>query len=330
MTECATAAFERQRGSPTPETISLCTHSSTVTAKRAGEMLRYSTKRKLPSTPLTHLRINLAPIFAECLGTTLFVLLGAGANLTSTIDIGSSQTSWLRSAFGCGFGLMLGICVTGGISGSILNPAVGLVFALYRQLPWILVPVYILAEFIGAFIGAILAYICFAHSLDTFDNGNRQISGPYATAGVFGSFPRPFITNGAAFLSQSIGSGLLVLGIFAITDPTNFPSRSTTPIAVGLLLTGIAIGMGYPAGFPYNAALDLGSRCAAAIWYGKNVFTFHHSYTWVPVVASFAGALGGASAYQLFMVSRRSLIIRRVHGDDSIHESVHNVSSLAS
>ncbi|KAJ1807232.1 glycerol channel [Coemansia sp. RSA 2598] len=203
---------------------------------------------------------------------------------------------------------MLGVCVTGGISGSILNPVVAVVFALFRQLPWIRVPVYILAEFIGAFIGAILAYICFAHSLDAFDGYNRQITGPYATAGAFGSFPRPYIGNGAAFLSQAVGAGMLVFGIFAITDPMNFPSRSTTPIAVGLLLTGIALGFGYPAGFPYNAALDLGSRCAAAIWYGRNVFTYHGSYTWVPVVASFAGGVVGATAYQLFVVSKRSLI----------------------
>ncbi|KAJ1807468.1 glycerol channel, partial [Coemansia sp. RSA 2599] len=104
---------------------------------------------------------------------------------------------------------MLGVCVTGGISGSILNPVVAVVFALFRQLPWIRVPVYILAEFIGAFIGAILAYICFAHSLDAFDGYNRQITGPYATAGAFGSFPRPYIGNGAAFLSQAVGAGML-------------------------------------------------------------------------------------------------------------------------
>ncbi|KAI9479308.1 aquaporin9 putative [Coemansia mojavensis] len=266
----------------------------------------------------------MAPYFAEFIGTAVFVLMGCGANLTYTVLTSNAESAWVGNALGWGIGLMLGVFVAGGVSGAMLNPAVALSFAGYRGLPWIQVPFYFFAEFAGAFVGALLAYACFAHSLDPFDGYNRQIYGPFGSAGAFGNFARPFIGNGAAFLSEAVGTGLLVLGIFAITDTNNFPARSCTPIAIGLLLTGLALSIGYPTGYSFNPARDLGPRCAAAIWYGSGVFTFHGSYTWVPVAAPMAGGILGATAYEALIVSRRAV----VEDTESVSSSEHSSVSL--
>ncbi|KAJ2160299.1 glycerol channel [Coemansia sp. RSA 552] len=289
----------------------------------AGEEVEFADQKSLNNTWLTRMRIFMAPYFAEFIGTAVFVLMGCGANLTYIVLTSNAESAWLGNALGWGIGLMLGVFVAGGVSGAMLNPAVALSFAGYRGLPWIQVPFYIFAEFAGAFVGALLAYACFAHSLDPFDGYNRQIGGPFGSAGAFGNFARPFIGNGAAFLSEAVGTGLLVLGIFAITDANNFPARSCTPIAIGLLLTGLALSIGYPTGYSFNPARDLGPRCAAAIWYGAGVFTYHGSYTWVPVAGPMAGGILGATAYEALIVSRRAAIA----DDDS--SSVSERSSIS-
>ncbi|KAJ2498778.1 glycerol channel [Coemansia sp. RSA 1972] len=281
---------------------------ATTTSDRAGEEIEFSNQKRLNDTWLTRMRIFMAPYFAEFIGTAVFVLMGCGANLTYIVLTSNAESAWVGNALGWGMGLMLGVFVAGGVSGAMLNPAVALAFAGFRGLPWIQVPFYFIAEFAGAFVGALLAYACFAHSLDPFDGYHRQISGPFGSAGAFGNFARPFIGNGAAFLSEAVGTGLLVLGIFAITDTNNFPARSCTPIAIGLLLTGLALSIGYPTGYSFNPARDLGPRCAAAIWYGADVFTFHGSYTWVPVAAPLAGGIIGATAYETLIVSKRALL----------------------
>ncbi|KAI7833348.1 putative aquaporin 3 [Kickxella alabastrina] len=283
----------------------------TQSTRRTSEEIEYASQKQIKNTYINRMRIFMAPYFAEFLGTAVFVLMGCGANLTYTVMTTNAQSAWLGNAFGWGFGLMLGIFVAGGVSGAMLNPAVTIAFAGYRGLPWIQVPFYILAEFVGAFVGALLAYACFAHSLDPFDGYHRQIGGPFGSAGAFGNFARPFIGNGAAFLSEAVGTGLLVIGILAITDMNNFPARSSTPLAIGFLLTGLALSIGYPTGYSYNPARDLGPRCAAAIWYGAGVFTYHGSYTWVPVAAPFAGSIVGATVYELLIVSKRALCCKR-------------------
>ncbi|KAJ1668924.1 glycerol channel [Coemansia sp. RSA 1813] len=296
--------------------------SRTNPSDRAGEEIEFASQKALRDTWFTRMRIFTAPYFAEFIGTAVFVLIGCGSNLTYTVMTSNAESAWLGAAFGWGIGLMLGVFVAGGVSGAMLNPAVALSFAGYRGLPWIQVPFYFFAEFAGAFVGALLAYACFAHSLDPFDGYHRQISGTFGSAGSFGNFARPFIGNGAAFLSEAVGTGLLVIGVFAITDASNFPARSCTPIAIGLLLTGLALSIGYPTGYSFNPARDLGPRCAAAIWYGAGVFTAHGSYTWVPVAAPLAGGIVGATLYELFIVSRRAAVVEE--DDHSSSVSVHS------
>ncbi|KAI8319379.1 aquaporin-like protein [Martensiomyces pterosporus] len=295
---------------------SLFSKPSYDSSKKAGEEVEYADQRALKDTYFNRLRIFLSPYFAEFIGTAVFVLMGCGANLTYTVMTSNAQSAWLGGAFGWGIGLMLGVFVAGGVSGAMLNPAVTLAFAAFRGLPWIQVPFYFFAEFLGGFIGAMLAYVCFAHSLDPFDGYDRQLNGPFASAGSFGNFARPFIGNGAAFISEAVGTGLLVIGVFAITDNNNFPARSCTPIAIGLLLTGLALSIGYPTGYSFNPARDLGPRCAAAIWYGAGVFTKHGSYTWVPVAAPMAGGTVGAVVYEFFIVSKRARIEGELEDDE--------------
>lgn len=53
---------------------------------------------------------------------------------------------------------MLGIFVSGGVSGGHLNPAVTLAMAIGKKLAWRKVPIYFLAQYLGSFAAAVIVY----------------------------------------------------------------------------------------------------------------------------------------------------------------------------
>ena len=60
--------------------------------------------------------------------------------------------------WGFGIAVMLGIFVSGGVTGGHLNPAVTLAMAIGKQLHWKKVPIYFLAQYLGAFVAAAVVY----------------------------------------------------------------------------------------------------------------------------------------------------------------------------
>ena len=60
-------------------------------------------------------------------------------------------------------------------------------FAVFRGFPWRKVPIYWLAQILGAWIGALLVYANYFHAIDLFEGGSgvRTLS----PAGLFGTYP---------------------------------------------------------------------------------------------------------------------------------------------
>jgi aquaporin Z len=95
-------------------------------------------------------------LFAEVLGTFLLVMVAAGGGMMSHAFPGVIG----RSAAVVAPGLMvLGIILfMGKVSGAHLNPAVSIAFALRRDFQWPRVPGYIVAQLIGATVGALVLH----------------------------------------------------------------------------------------------------------------------------------------------------------------------------
>jgi glycerol uptake facilitator-like aquaporin len=118
---------------------------------------------------------------------------------------------------------MLGLYVAGD-SGAYLNPAITFSNCVFRRLPWRRFPVYFLAQFLGGFVGSGIVYANYISAIDWFEGGRgiRTVPpAPKATAGIFCTYPQPFLTKASQFFSEFIASAVLMLVIFAIKDKSN-------------------------------------------------------------------------------------------------------------
>src|SRR4051794_17401699 len=86
-------------------------------------------------------------LFAECWGTFLLTLVGAGAAVIADV---SGEVSKGMEAVAPALMVMSIVYFMGAVSGAHINPAVTVAFALRRHFPWARVPFYIAAQIIGA------------------------------------------------------------------------------------------------------------------------------------------------------------------------------------
>ena len=239
---------------------------------------------------------------AEFFGTFVLIAFGVGVVAQNVLSNGANG-SFLAINLGWGLAVTLGIYTAAGVSGAHLNPAVTVALAVHRALPWSKVLPYVLAQTAGAFVAAALVFINYREAFTAFDGGTRLIAGATATAGIFATYPQPFLSLFGGFVDQVIGTMLLMAGLMAVTDQKNVapPAWLTAPL-VGALVVAIGVAFGFNAGYAINPARDLGPRLFTAIaGWGPGVFTAGGGWWWVPVVAPCVGAILGAWLYDTFI-----------------------------
>lgn len=104
-----------------------------------------------------------------------------------------------------------------------------------------------------------------------------------------------------ALRDQVIGTAILVLLIFAVTDLLNTPPGANLgPFIVGLIVVGIGMAWGTNAGYAINPARDFGPRLASFLtgYGGAWRDQYGNFYYWVPIVGPLVGGLVGAFLYK--------------------------------
>lgn len=234
---------------------------------------------------------------AEFVGTMLLVILGDGvvANVVLKKTKGH-DSGWIVISTGWGLAVALSVCTVGWVSGAHINPAVTLGMASIGELSWGLVPVYVAAQFLGAFLGAVVVWLAhLSHWGVTEDPG--------AKLGVFCTAPAIRKTS-HNFMTEFIGTAVLVFGVLTILRPENLDPESgwsagMGPLLVGLLVFSIGLSLGGPTGYAINPARDLGPRLAHFFLPIPGKGDSDWSYAWIPVVGPIAGGVVGALIYQL-------------------------------
>lgn len=242
----------------------------------------------------------MAELLAEFLGTFVLILFGTGVVamvvLFPTKNAGELiHGGYTNITLGWGLGVTMGIYVAGKISGAHLNPAVTLSLAVFRGFPWRNVIPYSLAQTAGAFAAAALVYRNYLPAFRQVDPGLERTAGVFTTFPAFPSWP------GAGFLDQVIGTALLLLLVFAITDELNSPpGANLTPVMIGLVVVAIGMSFGGMHGYPINPARDFGPRLFTVVAGFRNNGLTDGNFAWlIPIAGPLVGGLVGAAVYDL-------------------------------
>ncbi|XP_061101187.1 aquaporin-9-like [Conger conger] len=239
---------------------------------------------------------------AEFLGTFVLILFGCGSVAQTVLSRGT-QGETLTIHIGFTLGVMMAVYIAGGVSGAHVNPAVSLAMVILGRLKVAKFPVYVLAQFLGAFMGAAVVFGLYYDAFINYTGGVLTVTGNNATAGIFASYPASHLTIRNGFIDQVIATGSLVMCILAILDGKNIGApRGMEPLVIGLIIMAIGVSMGLNCGYPINPARDLGPRLftATAGW-GREVFRAGGYWWWVPVVGPMVGGVVGAVVYLLFI-----------------------------
>ena len=241
----------------------------------------------------------MTPFFAEFIGTMLLLLMGGGvvANvcLAKTKGYGAG---WLAITTAWALGVFIGVVVAGPYSGAHLNPAVSIGLAIGGTFPWSEVPVYILAQFLGAAAGALIVWLVYKDHFDATDDQGIKL-------GVFCT--NPAISNPLInFLTEMVGAFVLMFVVFYITDgELTYDSNSTLPIGLGSVgaipvaftVWVIGLSLGGPTGYAINPARDLAPRFMHMILPIKVKGSSHWEYAWIPGIAPLVGSALAAMLY---------------------------------
>jgi len=237
-----------------------------------------------------------AELVAEFFGTLVLILFGTGV---VAMEVLFHKGGYTNITIGWGLAVTMGVYVAGRVSGAHLNPAVTLALAIFRGFPWRKLAPYMLAQTLGAFAAA---GIVFWNYHPAFLSNDPTLQ---STAGVFTTFPAFPGQPLAGLLDQTIGTALLLLLIFAITDERNSPpGANMAPLMIGLIVVAIGMAFGGMHGYAINPARDFGPRLFTVVaGFKNNGLTDGTLVFWVPIVGPLLGGVLGAGAYD-FAVRR--------------------------
>ncbi len=241
---------------------------------------------------------------AEMIGTAILVLFGDGVVAAVLLAKSKAQNAgWMVITTGWAFAVAIAVYAVGQFSGAHLNPAVTLGLLAIDEVASGDVYQYILGQFAGAGLGALLVYLMYLpHWKETEDPGLKLA--------VFSTGPaiRNRVSN---CISEFIGTFVLLFGVLAIGQ--NFSetglsatgelqsafSTSFAPLVVGILIWAIGLSLGGPTGYAINPARDLGPRIMHFILPIAGKGSSDWSYAWVPVLAPIAGGICGALVFDV-------------------------------
>lgn len=232
-----------------------------------------------------------SPFVGEIIGTMLLILLGDG--VVANVVLGKTKGNsggWIVITTAWALAVFVGAYSSAVVSGAHLNPAVTIGLAVAGSFSWGDVPLYIIAQMIGAIIGAVLVWLAyFNHWAATPDPG--------AKLAVFSTGPaiRNTLWN---LVTEIIGTFVLVFGILAIRGAEG-DMGSLAIIPVAFLVWAIGLSLGGPTGYAINPARDLGPRIAHFLLPIPGKGSSDWGYSWIPVVGPIVGAVIGALLWNI-------------------------------
>lgn len=228
---------------------------------------------------------------AEFIGTALLIATGAGvvANVVLQKTKGHSTDGWMVITTAWALGVFIGVVVAGPHSGAHLNPAVSVGLAVAGSFEWGLVPLYVIAQVLGAAFGSLIAWLVYKDHFDATPEPALKFA-PFGTVPAIRNYP-------SNFFSEVVGTFVLIIVILYSTGAT-IEDEAGTPIGLGslgaipvaFLVWAIGLALGGTTGYAINPARDLGPRIMHQLLPIRGKGGSDWAYSWVPILGPIAGA----------------------------------------
>lgn len=238
----------------------------------------------------------------EMMGT--FVLTFMGCCSVAVAVLFGEYNSIFQIGLVWGLGVTLAIFLTRNICCAHLNPAVSVAMVLAGRMRARKLPIYIVAQMVGAVLAGLVLYGLFAGSIEQYEAVHEIVRGTAAsvdTARMFGEFyPNPgdsaisMVSLPLAMCAEGFGTFLLALFIFALTEDCNVgrPSSDLQPVFIGLTVSSIIFFVAPLTQAGLNPARDLGPRIVAYLtgWGDAALPDRVGGWLWVYVLAPIIGS----------------------------------------
>ena len=256
---------------------------------------------------------------AEIIGTWLMVF--AGTATVATAVLAGAQVGLWQVAVAWALGVSMAIYLTAAVSGAHLNPAVSLAFAIFRpkDFPLRLLVPYWASQLVGGILAGLSVLLLYGPFIRRFEEQHgldRGEPGSQLSSMMFGEyFPNPgmagtgeaaqaLVSPLAAMAVEGVGTGILVLMIFALVDRRNtaLPFKPLAPVFIGLTVA-LVISMLAPLTMGgWNPARDFGPRLVSfyAGW-GEVAIPGPSGGFWAYIVGPLIGGPLGAAVYEFLI-----------------------------
>jgi len=253
----------------------------------------------------------MSELIGEVFGTFVLLLLGDGvvANVGLAPRLAGTAYNWNTITIGWAFAVIIAVYISGGVSGAHLNPAVTVALAVKRGFPWGKVVPFIIAQFVGAFLGALGVFLVYRDGLVAAGMPNVWSTGP---GSVFGSTFWGAASSGStgayslvtACIAEIVGTAVLLWGILASGDSKNMGLGNNLGVfVVGFTVLAVGLSLGGPSGYSINPARDLGPRIFGALVGTQGLFDAGFYWLIAPVLMPLVGGVLGAFTYDAFVTA---------------------------
>jgi len=246
---------------------------------------------------------NQREFIGEFIGTFIIVFFGCGSVASAILF--DSYSSLYEIAMIWFVGVSLAIYASNIFSDAHLNPAVTIAMIFAKKFDYKKLPIYLLAQFLGAFVSAAFLYSIFSGFITDFETAHNIIRGSQesiVSASMFGEyFPNPGFINKIstvtvyqAMIAESVGTFVLVFMILWLTEENN--NSKFTPMLIGLTVAALITLLAPISQGGFNPARDFGPRIFSYLagWgnivFQKPNFSFATVYILAPIIGGIIAA----------------------------------------
>ena len=221
---------------------------------------------------------------AEAYGTFLLTFVGIGAiTVASDANLFPIGPTLGLGFIGLAFGLALvaGIATVGSVSGAFFNPAITVAAFAAGRLPRSRVVPYVVAQFVGATLAALVLYALVGKGAAVAANLGSTLPNLSLSTPVF-----------SAVLAEIVGTTFLTMTVLGSTDPDS--SVSWGSLGIGLTLAGTIWALGAVSGASLNPARSFGPAFVSLLFSNTPMLDY-----WIYVIGPVLGGLLAAMLYRM-------------------------------